>query len=197
MTFPKCSEGQVWPSCSVAVTRYQILTQREGFLAEKWDRNRSFCLCHSFLTVKMKKWGTEGHWGRMTSPQSFSPPKTGSGFTKEKQSFQSTQPCFHPTMAAKLAPGLTTQRTRDKMAQTNHRSWIKVPLGPDFALTHMTTKPTWQWNHIILRKKWSTNFIFWEITFPSLLQHCILKDYGHVMPRSVMNLDVSKGIMKY
>lgn len=191
MTFPKRSKGQVWPCCSVAVTHYQILTQREGFLAENWDRNRSFCLCHSFLTVKMKKWATQGHWERITLPQSFSSAKTGSGFTKEKQSFQSTQPCFHPTMAAKLDPGLTTQRTRDKMAQTNHRSWIKVPLGPDFALTnsyktHMAMKS----HHF--KEKMEHKFYFWETTFPSLLQ-----DYGHVMPRSVMNLDVSKGVMKY
>lgn len=190
MTFPKCSEGQVWPCCSVAVTHYQILTQRERFLAEKWDRNRFFWLCHSFLTVKMKKWNIEKHWGRMDSPKSFPPAKTGSGFTKEKQNFQSTEPRFHPTIAAKLDPGLTTQRTRDKMAQTNHRSWITVPPGPNIALIYMATKPTW--NHIILRKKWSTNFNFWEITFPSLLQ-----DYGRVMPRSDMNLNVSKGIMKY
>lgn len=83
--------------------------------------------------------------------KNFPPAKTGSGFTKEKQNFQSTEPRFHPTIAAKLDPGLTTQRTRDKMAQTNHRSWITVPPGPNIALIYMATKPTW--NHIILRKK--------------------------------------------
>lgn len=87
LTFPKCLEGQAWPCSSVAVTQYQILTRREGFSAEKGVRNRSFYLCHRFLTVTMK-WDIEGHQGRMASLQSFPPAKTGNGFTKEsKQQF--------------------------------------------------------------------------------------------------------------
>jgi len=38
-------------------------------------------------------------------------------------------------------PGLTTQRARNKMAQTNRRRWTKThPLGFDIALTCMGIK---------------------------------------------------------